>query len=252
MIDIHSHLLPGVDDGAKTVDVSVSVLDRFSQEGVELVVCTPHLNASAAERAPYDRHQELLRELIARAPATPQLRLGWEIMLDVPGADLRSPRLSLDGSSAVLVEFPRRGLPPQAGAELARLSASGVVPVVAHPERYRGCTTRLVRAWRDVGAVIQVDGGMMRHRSAAGELARELLRLGLVDCLASDNHGDKRGLAAAREWLVSTGAGEQADVLLRVNPTRLLASQPVVAVAPIRRARGVWPRLWDILRGTRR
>ena len=103
MIDIHSHLLPGVDDGSANIETSVAVLQRFERQGIEVLVCTPHLEASRAERAPFERHRELLAELIAAAPPKPQLRLGWEIMLDRPGCDLRSPTLSLGGARAVLV-----------------------------------------------------------------------------------------------------------------------------------------------------
>src|SRR5438270_12779348 len=105
MIDIHTHLLPGVDDGSPSPDVSIPILERFAADGVQIVVCTPHLEASRAGQAPYERHLEILAALRARAIAAPELRLGWEIMLDTPGVDLRDPRYALGGSTAVLVEF---------------------------------------------------------------------------------------------------------------------------------------------------
>src|SRR4051794_37163917 len=132
MIDVHTHLLPGVDDGSPSAEVSIPFLERFATDGVSVVVCTPHLEASRAAHAPHDEHAEILAALRARAPLSPELRLGWEIMLDAPGADLRDPRLSLGGSTAVLVEFPRMMVPPNASEELFRLRMSGVVPIVAH------------------------------------------------------------------------------------------------------------------------
>jgi protein-tyrosine phosphatase len=111
MIDLHSHLLPGVDDGSRSIETSVSVLETFAADGVEIVVLTPHLNVSRAADAPYERHLEILAELRASAPPVPELRLGWEIMLDEPGRDLRSSTLSLGGSRAALVEFPLSGVP---------------------------------------------------------------------------------------------------------------------------------------------
>src|SRR3954470_15935548 len=60
MIDLHSHLLPGVDDGSRSIESSVAVLEKFAAEGVELVVLTPHLNVSRADEAPYERHLEIL------------------------------------------------------------------------------------------------------------------------------------------------------------------------------------------------
>jgi protein-tyrosine phosphatase len=250
VIDIHSHLLPGVDDGSPSIEASVPVLERFAGEGVEVVVCTPHLSASEAEKAPYDRYVEILESLQARAPASPRLALGWEIMLDEPGVDLRARHLGLAGSTAVLVEFPRRGVPASAGRELARLRESGIVPVLAHPERYWGCSVDQVREWKRDGAVIQVDAIMLGHPSEMGELAANLLAEGLVDCIASDNHGDARTLDYARRWIEDRGAPEQARLLTHTNALRLLADEPVLPVAPMRIPGGVFSRLRRALLGS--
>ena len=251
MIDIHSHVLPGVDDGSASIETSVAVLQRFERQGIEVLVCTPHLEASEAARAPYERHRELLAELIAAAPPKPELRLGWEIMLDRPGCDLRAPELRLGGASAVLVEFPRAYLPVGTTDELDRIRRSGVVPVVAHPERYYGCTLDTVRAWRDVGAVIQTDATMLLARGPMTELAKSLLAEGLIDCLASDNHGDRRSLAAARVWLEEMGAIEHAQMLTHANAARVLADEVPIPVPPLPLGRGVFHRLRELLFGRR-
>lgn len=233
MVDIHSHLLPGVDDGSPGVDVSIEVLQRFAAEGVERLVCTPHLLASNAANAPHDRYAEIFETLCAAAPATPRLLLGYEIMLDVPGADLTDPRLALGRSGAVLVEFGRTGVPARAAEELFRLRMSGVVPVLAHPERYWGVTLEQIREWKRMGAVIQTDTHMLLGSGAQAALARAMLEEGLVDCIASDNHGDTRTLRAARDWLLEQGAEEQAHMLTHVNAGRLLDGEPVLPVQPI-------------------
>lgn len=251
MIDVHTHLLPGVDDGSPSVEVSVPVLQQFAAAGVEVVVCTPHLNASEAASAPYERHQEILEVLRASAPAVPRLVLGWEIMLDVPGVDLSGPRFSLAGSTAALVEFPRTSLPPNSVQELFRLRMSGIVPIVAHPERYWGCTVEQVVEWRRVGAVIQMDTTGILARGKKAELALSLLADGLVDLFASDTHGDSRSLASARQWLEEVGTREHADLLTRVNAGRLLANEPVLPVPPLPRKRGVGERLRELFFGRR-
>ena len=251
MIDLHTHLLPGVDDGSAKMETSVAVLERFARHGLEVLVCTPHLEASRAEFAPYALHRQILAELVAVAPAKPELRLGWEIMLDRPGCDLRSPELSLGGAQAVLVEFPRAYLPAGTTQELDRIRRAGIVPVVAHPERYYGCTLDTVREWREVGAVIQTDATMLLAGGPMTELAKSLLEAGLIDCLASDNHGDRRSLAAARVWLDEIGAAEHAQLLTHANPARVLANQPVLPVAPLPLARGVFHRLRELLFGRR-
>jgi protein-tyrosine phosphatase len=251
MIDVHTHLLPGVDDGSPSADVSIPILERFSADGVQIVVCTPHLDASRASSAPYERHLEILASLRTIAVVSPELRLGWEIMLDQPGVDLRDRRFSLGGSNAVLVEFPRMMIPPNASEELFRLRMSGVVPVLAHPERYWGCTVARVEEWRRVGAVVQMDVAGVFASGAQGSVAASLLEAGLVDLLASDTHGDSRALLPAHKWLTELGAHDTADLLTRRNAAHLLASEPVEAVPPIERRRGMFGRLKELLLGSR-
>jgi protein-tyrosine phosphatase len=250
VIDLHTHLLPGVDDGSPAFDVSVPILQRFAEEGVEVVVCTPHLEASRAPRAPHEQYETIFRDLRARAPRGLTLLRGWEIMIDTPEVDLSDRRLGLGGSWAVLVEFPRMNVPAAAARELMRLRTSGVIPVLAHPERYWGCTPDMVRAWRDAGAAIQMDASMLLGGPNASRLARALLAEGLVDCIASDNHGDRRSLASARQWLLESGAEEQAELLTRGNARRMLDGQPPLPVAALPIVeRGMLARLKQLVLG---
>jgi protein-tyrosine phosphatase len=250
VIDIHTHLLPGVDDGSPSLDVSLPILERFAEEGVEVVVCTPHLEASRASQAPHEEYERIFRELSARAPRAITLLRGWEIMIDAPGVDLSDRRLGLGGSKAVLVEFPRMNVPAAAARELMRLRTNGVIPVLAHPERYWGCTPDMVRTWRDTGTAIQMDASMLLGGPNASKLARALLADGLVDCIASDNHGDKRSLAGARRWLLELGAVEQAELLTRGNARRMLDGQSPLPVAPLPTVeRGMLARLKQLVRG---
>lgn len=252
MIDVHSHLLPGVDDGSPSVEASVPVLRDFVREGVRTLVCTPHLDASRAKDAPYERHTEILRELRAAAPEGITLELGWEIMLDVPGADLRAPELALAGSNAVLVEFPRAAVPPNASEELFRLRMSGIVPVLAHPERYRGCSVEAVTNWKRSGAVIQMDVQALYGTGRTHLAAIELLDAGVVDLFASDNHGDTRSLVSGRNWLAENGTDEHIDLLTRANAAQLLAGKPLHPVPPLpkRRPAGFIDRLRGMFGGS--
>jgi len=234
VIDIHSHLLPGVDDGSPSIDVSVPVLERFAADGVTRLVLTPHLNASQAANAPYALHLERLSELRAAAPAQPELLLGWEIMLDAPGTDLSSMDLTLGRSRALLVEFAIGGVPLGATAELRRIARSGRTPILAHPERYFGCTLALVREWRALGVVIQTDAAVLMGRGVPAELARTMLAEGLIDILASDNHGDRRSLASARDWLLERGGEEQVVLLTHRNADLVLGDEDPIPVPPLR------------------
>ena len=249
MIDVHSHLLPGVDDGSRSFETSVEVLRRFATDGIECVVLTPHLNASRLDDAPYEHHLELLDDLRRRAPAMPELRLGWEIMLDEPRRDLRAARYALGGSRAVLVEFPLSGVPEQGGDELRRIRSSGVVPVLAHPERYWGCTAAKVYGWRQAGAVIQMDTAGLLGKGRIAKISRQLLELGLVDLFASDNHGDTRTLATARDWLLEVATPEHADLLTRANARRLLDGEPMAPVPPVPASTSVFARFREMFLG---
>jgi protein-tyrosine phosphatase len=233
MIDIHTHLLPAVDDGSPSIEVSVRVLEQFRRDGVTQVVCTPHLEISQAARRPLALHRERLAALQGASDALPELLLGCEIMLDAPGQPIDDRSLGLAGSRALLVEFSRLGVPPRANDELARLTAAGWRPVLAHPERYRGCTVEQVRAWRALGVVIQTDARLLLAKGPAAALANDLLSAGLIDILASDNHGDSRSQKAVTTWLAERGGAAQAELLTVTNPTLLLEDRPLRPVPPL-------------------
>lgn len=234
MIDLHTHLLPGVDDGAETPEVSVKVLTQFAEQGVTAVACTPHLRASEVAEAPCDELDELLEELRALAPPTPRLVRGFEIMLDVPEPVLTDRRLALGGTRYILVEFVRL-VPADGSVEaLRRITAQGMVPVLAHPERYAVCSVEMARAWQDAGAALQVDATTLLAESKRAERARALVEAGCGAIIASDNHGDGRSLQAAVEWLESHGGRVQAHLLAVENPAAILSDRPLTPVPPMR------------------
>jgi tyrosine-protein phosphatase YwqE len=100
--------------------------------------------------------------------------------------------------------------------------------------------------------VIQTDALMLLGSGPMAKLAKDLLEEGLVDCIASDNHGDSRSLRAARDWLVELGAEEQAGLLTHVNAERVLSNRDPLPVAPIRVERSFLGRLRELVRGGRK
>lgn len=252
MIDLHTHLLPGVDDGSPNADHSAMVIARMHAEGVRGIACTPHLNASKAGSAPFNHHADLLAHLRKLVPPDLALYSGFEIMLDTSTFDLGDPRFGLNLSRARLVEFPRRGLPPHATEQLLHIRGQGCVPVIAHPERYQGCTLETIVTWRELGAVMACDAMALLGSGRMTEFARAMLGAGLVDILASDNHGDRRTLSTALVWLADFGAESQAAILTNENPARLLSGEDLLPVAPVTFQRGVFDRLRELItRGVR-
>lgn len=246
MIDLHTHLLPAVDDGARTAARACAVLARFAADGVTRVACTPHLAASQVRRGQVPDLGPAFAALRAAwtavggaAAAGLTLLRGWEIRLDDPGVELAGAALGIGGGSLVLVELPRGEIPPGTERELERLRASGIHPLLAHPERYAGCTPEHVRRWRAAGALMQGDATTVCADGKRAALARALLAEGAYDVLASDNHGDVRALAVVRDYLVERGARDAALQLTQRNPALLLDGLPAEPVPPVAIAGGV-------------
>lgn len=234
MIDLHSHLLPAVDDGSKSAAQSVAVLRTLKAAGVHTVALTPHLEASRIAEGPPPAHDEAFAVLTAAAPAGITLVRGAEVMLDRPLAPrvAEARRVTLGGTRFLLVEFTRRVAPRAAAAALAQVVGIGLVPVVAHPERYSSCDPGAVQHWRSLGAVIQVDATTLFQPTARGNRARALVASGLADILAADNHGDGRTLVEPFRRLTEFGFPEQANALMRDNPAAILADRGPDPVPP--------------------
>jgi protein-tyrosine phosphatase len=264
LVDIHNHLIPGVDDGARDLDDALAALAAMYEQGVRRVVTTPHIDADLVRReAAYrkkceeiDAAWELLRTAAATRFPDVELARGHEIMLDVPQVCLDDARLRLAGGSAVLVEFPRLFVPAGSTDVLYNIRIEGRVPVVAHPERYVNVDSgdlSLVEEWRHVGARMAVNAGSLLggFGSDASGTVREMLRLGWVDLIGSDYHarGGRRPLVlrAAFDQLVEWGGEDHATLLLATNPGRLMDGEEPIEVPPLDLREGVWSRLRRIL-----
>jgi protein-tyrosine phosphatase len=246
IVDLHTHVLPGVDDGARDLEESMAAISTLVSESVTTVVATPHFRASLQEQPEraerrlefFDAAWRVLLEEIEEHSLEIELGRACELKLDAPQVALDDERLRLAGTSFVLVEFAAFQLPPFGGNQLGALCEAGFTPVMAHPERYAGIAAALHRPerWRQNGTLFQVNAGSLvgRYGGPAQAAAREFLRRGWVDLLASDYHA--RGepeLATVRDRLISLeGGAEIAELLMSTNPTRLLAGQPPLEVSP--------------------
>lgn len=253
MIDLHSHLLPAVDDGSRSVEQSVTVLREMARQGITDVCLTPHLPAGRAEAGPPQAHNRAFEMLMDAAPATPRLHRGAEIMLDRP---LSRPvalarNVTLGGSGYILVEFPRLVAHDIVLNALRQVADLGLIPLLAHPERYSCCTPDSVRQWRAVGARMQVDSTTLLTTQARGQRARQLVAEGLADILAGDNHGDERTVAAGARFLEAQDGAEQVDLLVVQNPGAILRDAPTVPVPPLRIRESWMRRIKQFLEGSR-
>lgn len=236
MIDLHNHLLPGVDDGSRSVEQSVAVLRLMAAKGVTAVCLTPHLEASRLSAGVPTSHEAAYVALKLHAPPEVRLSRGSEVMLDRPivEAEALLRRISLGGTRYILVEFHRMVAPQAVYQAMGHVVERGMVPVLAHPERYGCCTPEAVRWWKSTGALMQVDATTLLSPRGRGDRARQLITHGLADIAAADNHGDDRTMAAVHEALEPHGGGVQADLLTTLNPEAILADGLTEDVPPLR------------------
>ena len=223
-MDCHSHVVAGVDDGARTPQISRAMLHAALRAGTRLLFATPHVGPP---EHPWTRRRvALVEERFAelQAPAGLQVRLGWEVT-PTPALLRADPvPLRLGGLGALLVDGPDTE-PAEHDALLEpyvrHVEACGLRPVVAHPERmgaWREPDLDLARRLRDAGALLQVDrGGLLGEEGpAVAAEATRLLRAGLCDLLASDAHVDASELdlrPACRAAAAAIGATEAARLL---------------------------------------
>ena len=242
-VDIHSHILPGVDDGAGSIDETIAMLKVAYESGTKKIVATPHMfhdlfdnNDFVETRKKFD---ELIEQLEANQATFPFLS---EIQV-CPGAEnYASPAflkaldegcvLTLNGSRYLLVETAFLLPFSQIEILIQRVHLAGFTPVLAHPERYGSIQEdpeRLVKLW-DVGCVCQINADSLL--GASGSRARKcgetLLEEGLVDIIASDGHKLKwrtPELKSICEKLRREYSEEDVQALLVENPECIVANE---------------------------
>ncbi|MGB9790958.1 MAG: tyrosine-protein phosphatase [Thermacetogeniaceae bacterium] len=240
MIDIHNHILPGLDDGPETVEESLEMAEALVRAGFTAVVATPHVLPGL-----YENTREAILDAVAslrRMLASEKIPLevypGSEcrIALELPESLERGELVTLgDSGKYLLVEFPMHELPPYALDTLFRLQLGGVRPVIAHPERHSFFreSPRLLADIVERGALVQVTAGALTGLFGPAEQRAvcRWLREGLVHFVASDAHSNGKRLEAVRKAAELLGAGS--GILLRDAPEAALQGcDKIPAAAP--------------------
>ncbi|HXH87158.1 MAG TPA: CpsB/CapC family capsule biosynthesis tyrosine phosphatase [Gaiellaceae bacterium] len=253
VIDLHSHILPGIDDGAASLAESLALARAAVADGITAIAATPHVRSDFPTSA--ERMEELVDELRA-ALASEQIPLelhrGGEVALDrlhlLQPAEVR--RFALAGSRYVLTEFPYGGWPLDLQDRIFRLQLDGLVPVLAHPERNAEVKADLHRLAPLVaaGALVQITAASIDGRlgRTTQRVALELVSEGLAHLIASDAHTPsirEVGMRAAVEVLADAPL---AAWLTHDVPAAIVADEPPPprpASLPARRSR------WSLRRG---
>lgn len=224
MTDVHMHLLPGVDDGAKTAEESIALLEKLYSYGVKRVILTPHVAMSFPQNDTAmlkETFEKFKKEVSSKA--VPELHLAAEYMLDEGFLKhLNSPDglLTFDGER-VLVEVSFRGCSMTVVQELLfQLSLKKYIPVLAHPERYPYMKMEDYKMLRDCGCESQLNiaalGG--RYGKASLEIAQRLLSQYMYEYAASDMHGE-RHMGVYEDVKIDKKTYHRLSLLLENNST---------------------------------
>lgn len=234
MIDIHNHLLPGVDDGATTLEAAVAMCRQAFEEGCEALIATPHQFHAIWENADSTRLRTLLRQVQDALGERPRLHLGAEIradehLLTAPN-ETTPPRFTpLAESRYLLIELNHGGVGPDPESLIHELCVAGWQPILAHPELFSPLAydSALWERLVSLGAQLQITAmsvtGDFGHRPQ--RTARQLLDRGLVQYVASDAHdltNRPPGLAQARREIAQGWGDAAAQALTFENAGEIL------------------------------
>jgi protein-tyrosine phosphatase len=242
MVDIHSHILWGLDDGAATREESLAMLAMAAEAGTTDMVATPHANMHYQFDA--GLIGERIGELSAATGGRPKIHRGcdFHLMFDNIQDALENPaKYTVNGGPYLLVEFPDslHSMRPALDALLNR----GLVPIMTHPERHPQLReiAREFQDWLKAGCLAQITGQSLggRFGKKAEEAAWEMIERGMAHFVASDAHGTQDRTPRLNEAFTAVAAAagsECAERLFLRNPAAVIAGEPVQRAKAKRKA----------------
>jgi len=251
MIDIHSHILPGLDDGSRSLEQSVAMVRMAAEAGTTDIVATPHCNHEY--RFDPVVVEQKIGELQAAAGNTIQIHYGCDFQLtpeNIEDAIRRPSKYSINHKGYLLVEFSDFLIPKTTPEIFGRLIRAGLTPIVTHPERNQILQSRLpeMAQWVAEGALVQVTAQSLLglFGKTVKNAAHELMLNRLVHFLASDAHDLKHrttALDATYRYVESTFGPEAAVRILEENPRAVIAGVELNSIPYVLKKRkffGLW------------
>lgn len=240
MIDIHCHILPGVDDGAGNMSDALEMAKLAADSGIKSIIVTPHSNIPGSYRNYWNYFMgedvENLKKEIRRKNINLTIYPGQEIYLAPCFSELlkKGEFIGLNESRYMLVEFSMLEMADVAYRKLQQIIAEGYVPVVAHPERYGFVTEQQEAIYRmkDLGALLQVNRGSIKGAfgKTVMDKANDILSTYQADFVASDAHSQYRRtpyLADVHEFISEEISSEYGDWLFKVNPGKVINNETI-------------------------
>ncbi len=239
MVDIHCHILPGIDDGPQSWELTAEMCRIAVLDGVTHIVATPHCNHEFAYHR--DRYTGMLGELSDSAEGKLTFSLGCDFHFsydNIQDALAHPRRYTIGESQYLLVEFSDFGIPPEVKQDLLLISSSGMVPIVTHPERSRPLLNNpeMVLELVEQGCLVQVTASSFTGYwgSRPQKMAEWLLQRQAIHVIASDAHDPAHRppvLSEARKVVTELAGAEVADALLVGNPAAIVDGESLPGLA---------------------
>ena len=233
MIDVHSHILPGVDDGSRNLSESLAILKGLAEQDVTDVILTPHFVNDSSYIYPRNeniRRYRILQEKADEAGLNISLNLGNEIYIDRDISRLlKTKRISsLDNSRYILVELPMSGEYPDFEDILLGLKYEGWIVILAHPERYHSYHENYKKIYdlTERGILLQCNLGSIigQYGRKSKKILKKLAKDKLIFCFGTDIHRirDFSEIKKAQQKLLRYYSADELRSLLETNPRQIL------------------------------
>jgi protein-tyrosine phosphatase len=237
MIDIHSHILPAIDDGSHSIKESLEMCRLSVQDGIHTIIATPHAHDHIHETHAPELLQQKVDELNALLNGNPKIELGCELRFThevVRNVCQRKSAPTLANGPYVLVEFPHAVVPPGSERALFELMSHQIRPIIAHPERNIMLMSQPERFYElvEIGVLGQADTGSFTGQfgTKVQKAARIMLENGLLHFVASDCHNTRNrlpGMSAAVAAIAEMVGDEYASAMSQSNPQAILDGTPI-------------------------
>ena len=242
MVDIHCHILHGLDDGPQSLEQSIELCRKLQQKGIEKIIATPHFISGDNYVPTIEEIREkvsLLQEEINKEDIELKIYAGMEVFAshDTIERIKNNEILSLNDSRYILIEFPFEIIPRYIADLLFAMQLEGFTPIVAHPERYCSAyrKSKLLKELVDKGVLLQINSESIKglYGKRAQKAAYELLKAGMVHFVATDSHGINKMLSDKLEIekkISKICGAENTERIMYTNPQRVLENEDILGM----------------------
>ena len=239
MIDFHNHVLPSIDDGSQSLEMTLEMLECAYSQGITDVVNTVHYKHPKVEKTiTYDfikSETQKLTDILKKNNILINIHVGSEILYYSEIMELKDDLLATFGNGKyMLIEFLPHLIPNGHKNTLFDLKINGITPIIAHPERYKFVQNNLelVYDWLNMGCIIQIDAGSLTGKFGrkAKTVSKRIIEKNLCQIIGSDAHDNKkRNFALKKAFQIAQSIlGDKAKTLVYDNPRAVIEGDKIV------------------------